>query len=77
MFSLANNLVDQCGSEVTVWCSDGNPMKNRTLLTVDTFGVVVMDYSKAHAVFVPWVMIKYIDYPEYESNKTKPCSSDK
>ncbi len=59
---MSNNLVDQCGNNVTVWCSDGNAMENRTLLTLDTFGVVVTACSGSHAVFVPWQMVKYIDY---------------
>jgi hypothetical protein len=68
---MANNLVDQCGSKVTVWCSDGNPMENRTLLTVDTFGVVVTPYSGEHAVFVPWCMVKYIDYKVTGTEESK------
>ena len=62
---MSNNLVDQCGSKVTVWCSDGNAMENRTLLTLDTLGIVVTPCSGEHAVFVPWVMVKYIDYKAY------------
>jgi hypothetical protein len=61
---MANNIVDKVGSPVTVWTQDGNPMENRTLLTLDTFGIVVTGYgSSDKAVFVPWCQVKYVDYP--------------
>lgn len=64
---MTNNLVDKVGSYVTVWCADGNAMENRTLFTLDTFGVVVSGYlSNETAVFVPWNQVKYIDYPANE-----------
>lgn len=60
---MTNNLVDKIGSDVTVWVHDGNAMENRTLLTLDTFGVVVTGWNDASkAVFVPWNQVKYIDY---------------
>lgn len=61
---MTNNIVDKVGSEVTVWTQDGNPMENRKLLTLDTFGIVVTGYESCEkAVFVPWVQVKYVDYP--------------
>lgn len=61
---MTNNLVDKCGSTVTVWCEDGNAMENRKLFTLDTFGVVVSGYgSEDKAVFIPWIKVKYIDFP--------------
>lgn len=61
---MANNIVDKVGTEVTVWTQDGNPMENRKLLTLDTFGIVVTGYgSTDKAVFVPWIQVKYVDYP--------------
>ena len=58
-----DNIVDRIGSEVTVWTQDGNAMENRTLLTLDTFGIVVTGYGSADkCVFVPWVQVKYVDY---------------
>lgn len=68
---MSNNLVDQCGSKVTVWCSDGNAMESRILLTLDTFGIVVTACTGDNAVFVPWNMVKYIDYQAYGSKETK------
>ena len=66
---MANNIVDKVGSQLTVWCKDGNAMENRKLLTVDTFGIVVTGYgSDEKAVFVPWNQVKYVDYPA-EVNK--------
>lgn len=57
------NIVDRIGSEVTVWTTDGNSMTNRTLLTVDSFGVAVTGYNdKDLCVFVPWIHVKYVDY---------------
>jgi hypothetical protein len=63
---MKNNIVDRIGSQVTVWTADGNPMENRTLLTLDTFGVVVAGFNPENAVFVPWNQVKYIDYPAGE-----------
>lgn len=61
---MANNIVDKVGSKVTVWTQDGNPMEERKLLTLDTFGIVVTGYgSEQKAVFVPWNQVKYVDYP--------------
>lgn len=60
---MANNIVDRVGSTVTVWTQDGNPMENRKLLTLDTFGIVVTGYNdESKAVFIPWVQVKYVDY---------------
>lgn len=57
------NIVDHCGSKVTVWCEDGNAMENRTLLTLDSFGLVVTGYQDDDKyVFVPWCKVKYVDY---------------
>jgi hypothetical protein len=61
---MQNNLVDHIGSTVTVWTKDGNAMEDRTLLTVDSYGVVVTQWNnESRAVFVPWVHVNYIDYP--------------
>ena len=61
---MASNIVDKIGTSVSVWTQDGNFMENRTLLTLDTFGVVVTGYGDSgKAVFVPWVQVKYVDYP--------------
>lgn len=61
-----NNIVDKIGSQVTVWTVDGNAMENRTLLTLDTFGIVVTGWNAADkAVFVPWVRVTYVDYPAH------------
>lgn len=61
---MANNIVDRVGSKVTVWTQDGNPMEDRKLLTLDTFGVAVTGCgSERKAVFVPWCQVKYVDYP--------------
>jgi hypothetical protein len=58
------NIVDQVGSKVTVWTKDGNAMENRRLWTLDEFGVVVSAFDNdKKAVFVPWIQVKYIDYP--------------
>ncbi len=66
---MTNNIVDQIGSTVTVWCNDGNGMENRKLLTIDTFGIVVIGYGDwEKAVFIPWCQVKYVDYPN-RSNK--------
>lgn len=65
---MKNNIVDRIGSQVTVWTADGNPMENRVLLTLDTFGIVVSSYKPESllAVFVPWNQVKYVDYPAGE-----------
>lgn len=61
---MTNNIVDQIGSTVTVWCNDGNGMENRKLLTIDTFGIVVTGFGGwDKAVFIPWCQVKYVDYP--------------
>lgn len=59
------NIVDRIGSQVTVYTADGNPMENRILLTLDTFGIVVSGWKPelGLAVFVPWNQVKYVDYP--------------
>lgn len=65
---MKNNIVDRIGSQVTVWTADGNPMMNRKLLTLDTFGIVVSGWepNSTLAVFVPWCQVKYVDYPAGE-----------
>jgi hypothetical protein len=64
LMASTNNVVDQIGSKVTVSTKDGNEMENRTLLTLDEFGVVVTSWNDAElAVFVPWNRVKYIVYP--------------
>lgn len=60
---MSDNIVDKVLSPVTVWCQDGNAMENRTLLTLDTFGIVVTRFSGDVAVFVPWCQVKYVEYP--------------
>jgi hypothetical protein len=58
-----SNLVDRIGSEVTIWCKDGNCMGNRTLFTLDSYGIVVSGWNdKDLCVFVPWIHVNYIDY---------------
>ncbi|WP_338841983.1 hypothetical protein [Paenibacillus glucanolyticus] len=60
------NIVDHIGSKVTVWTKDGNAADNRTLHTVDEFGVVISNYQ-GKQTFIPWIQVKYIDYPELTS----------
>lgn len=57
------NIVDHIGSKVTVWTKDGNAAENRTLHTVDEFGVVISNYQ-GKQTFIPWIQVKYIDYAE-------------
>lgn len=57
------NIVDHIGSKVTVYTKDGNVAENRTLHTVDEFGLVI-DSFKGNRVFIPWIQVKYVDYVE-------------
>jgi hypothetical protein len=60
---MAKNIIDQIGGKVTVWTKDGNNMENRTLHTLDEFGVVVSAWNDdKKCVFVPWCQVKYVDY---------------
>ncbi|KAF6569083.1 BC1881 family protein [Paenibacillus sp. EKM206P] len=56
------NIVDHIGSKVTVWTKDGNAAEKRTLHTVDEFGVVISN-QYGQQTFIPWIQVKYIDYP--------------
>ncbi|WP_025684558.1 BC1881 family protein [Paenibacillus maysiensis] len=57
------NIVDHIGGKVTVWTKDGNAAENRTLHTVDDFGVVISN-QHGKQTFIPWGQVKYIDYPQ-------------
>lgn len=64
---LVANIVDRINTKVNVWTKDGNFMEGRLLATVDEFGIVVTGWNDDDKlVFVPWVQVKYVDYPRGE-----------
>lgn len=62
---MTTNIVNHIGNKVTVWHKTGNAMEQRTLLTVDDYGIAVTGYT-GHTIYVPWMQINYVDLIQEE-----------